>query len=90
MTLRNEIVISKENKNCFSVAVSLLQFDKPSITTIRKSLILKLGYKKVIGMQIVDVKNERFDAKKVGTVNAFTNMLYSEKEFKTIAEWVFE
>lgn len=90
-TLRNEILPVKELTKRFVVAEhKLLQCSTPSKNTIEKSVILKNGYSKVIGMKLQDVKNERFDPKKVGFVNPISGSQYMETEFKTETTWIYE
>ena len=91
MTLRNEIIAVKElSKRFVSAKYKSLQLTEDStFHTIEKSLVKNLGYTKVIGLQIQDVKNDRFDASKVGTVS-FAGMRYTETEFMTITKWIYE
>jgi hypothetical protein len=90
-TLRNEILKVKELKKMFvSEDHQLLQISTPSKNTIQKTLVEKLGFSKVIGMKLVDVKNDRFDSTKVGYVNPISGMKYMETEYRTETSWILE
>ena len=90
-TLRNEILKVKELKKMFvSEDHQLLQSSTPSKNTIQKTLVEKLGFSKVIGMKLVDVKNDRFDSTKVGYVNPISGMKYMETEYRTETSWILE
>jgi len=90
-TLRNEILPVKELNKRFVVAEhKLIQCSTASKNTIEKTVISKLGFSKVIGMKLQDVKNPRFDAKKVGEINLISGVKYTETEFITETTWLFE
>lgn len=90
-TLRNEIVKVKELSKRFVAAEhKLIQCSTASKSTIEKTVIAKLGFSKVIGMKLQDVKNPRFDAKRVGEVNPISGCKYQETEYITETTWLFE
>jgi hypothetical protein len=90
-TLRNEILTVKElTKRFVSAKFKSIQLSEEKINTIEKSVVAKLGFSKVIGLKIEDVKNERFNPKKVGYVNPISGMKYTETEYVTKATWLFE
>lgn len=90
-TLRNEILTVKELTKRFVAAEhKLIQCSTVSKNTIEKTLIKKLGFSKVIGMKIQDVKNPRFDKSKVGYVNPISGCKYMETEYITETNWIFE
>lgn len=77
-TLRNEIVAVKELKNSFvSAKVNILQFKDKAGFSIQKTVVSKLGFTKVIGLKIEDVKNPRFGQ-------------YGELEYRTETTWLYE
>ena len=90
-TLRNETLKVKELSKMFLVEEhQLLQCSTTSKNTIQKTLVSKLGFSKVIGMKLVDIKNPNFDANKVGYVNPISGMKYKETEYITETSWIFE
>ena len=90
-TLRNEILPVKElTKRFQSVEYKLLQCSTPSKNTIEKTVVAKLGFSKVSGLKIEDMKNPRFDAKRVGEVNPISGCKYQETEYRTKTTWIFE
>ena len=90
-TLRNEILPVKELTKRFIVAEhKLIQCSNPSKNTIEKTVITKLGFLKVTGMKLQDVKNPIFDAKRVGEVNPISGCKYQETEYITKTTWLFE
>jgi len=90
-TLRNEILPVKELSKRFVVAEhKLIQCSTASKNTIEKTAISKLGFSKVVGMKLQDVKNPRFDAKRVGEVNQLSGCKYMETEYITETTWLFE
>ena len=91
MTLRNEIIEVKElSKRFVAKEHQLIQCSTPSKNTIEKTVVTKLGYNKVIGLKIEDVKNPRFDSKRVGEVNPISGCKYNETEYRTETTWLFE
>jgi hypothetical protein len=91
-TLRNEILPVKELKKRYSVNnVILLQCSSEKQTsTIEKTIIAKRGFSKVTGLQIVDVRNPRFDSKRVNEVNPISGCKYIETAYRTETTWIFE
>lgn len=90
-TLRNEILPVKELAKRFVVNEhKLIQCSTSSKNTIEKTVITKLGFSKVVGMKLQDVKNPRFDAKRVGEVNPISKCKYQETEYITETTWLFE
>ena len=90
-TLRNEILTVKElSKKFVSVQHKLLQCSMPSKSSIQKTVVLKNGYSRVVGLKLEDVKNPRFDPKKVGYVNPISGCKYQEQEYITVTQWLFE
>jgi len=88
-TLRNEILPVKELTKRFVTAnFKSLQLSKNNM--IEKTVVSKLGFSKVIGLKIEDVKNTRFDAKRVGEVNPISGCKYTETEYITVTTWIFE
>jgi hypothetical protein len=87
--LRNEIVPVKELAKRFVTNEFIsLQLSSPSSRMIEKSVIEKRGFSKVIGLKIEDVKNPRFDPKKVNTI--IFGCKYNETEYMTQTTWLFE
>jgi hypothetical protein len=90
-TLRNEILTVKElSKRFVSEEYQLLQCSTTSKNSIEKTVILKRGFSKVTGLKIEDIKNPRFDAKRVGEVNLMSGCKYQETEYITETTWLFE
>lgn len=90
MGLRNEILPVKElSKRFIAQEYQTIQCSTPSKSTIEKTVVAKLGFSKVIGLKIKDVKNPRFDAKRVGEVS-LAGCKYMETEYRTEATWIFE
>jgi hypothetical protein len=90
-TLRNEILPVKELTKRFVTAnYKSMQLSKESKSMIEKTVVAKLGFSKVIGFKIEDVKNPRFDPKRVGEVNPISGCKYSETEYRTQTTWIFE
>lgn len=89
-TLRNEILPVKElTKRFIAKEHQLIQCSTPSKNTIEKTVVAKLGFSKVVGLKIEDVKNPRFDAKRVGEVST-AGCKYMETEYRTETTWIFE
>lgn len=89
--LRNEILPVKELKKSFAAAEhQLIQCSTSSKNTIQKTVIAKLGFSKVVGMKLEDVKNPRFNPKRVGEINPLTKQEYKETEYRTETSWLFE
>ena len=90
-TLRNEIVTVKElSKRFVSAKFKSIQLSEEKNNMIEKSVVAKLGFSKVIGLKIEDVKNKRFNPEKVGYVNPISGMKYTETEYITETTWLFE
>ena len=90
-TLRNEILKVKELKRRYVTEQhQLIQCKTPSKNTIEKTQIKKLGFLKVTGMLLQDVKNPYFEIEKVGTIHPLTGMEYNETEYITETTWLFE
>lgn len=81
----------QERKNDFVVKnVTFIQCSTTENRSIRKTVILGKGFSKVTGLKSYEVKNKRFDASRVGTVNSLSGTKYTETEFITLTEWIFE
>jgi hypothetical protein len=90
-TLRNEILAVKElTKRFVTDNFKSIQLSVESKKMIEKTVVAKLGFSKVIGLKIQDVKNPRFDAKRLGEVNPISGCKYTETEYRTETTWLFE
>lgn len=90
-TLRNEILPVKElTKRFVTPKFKSLQLSSESNNSIEKTVISKLGFSKVIGMMVEDVKNPRFNPERVGEVHPVSGCKYLETEFITKTTWLFE
>ena len=80
MILRDEILPVKElTKRFVTAKFSQVQMSSDGACSIEKSLIKKLGYAKVTGLHIMDVKNPRLTEANAGR----------ESEYITEVKWVY-
>jgi len=88
---KSQIIPVKELKNHYeSIEHNLEQCSKPMKSTIKKTVVSKLGFSKVTGLLLETIKNPRFDKSRVGTVNPISGCEYSETEYQTLTSWIFE
>ena len=88
MKLRNEILQVRELKRRFVSSKFLTFSGKETNSSIEKTVILKDGFKAVIGLRIKDVLNSYYEESKVG--QKFCGCLYNESKYITKTEWIFE
>lgn len=90
MELRNEILPVKElTKRFVSVKYRSLQLSEEKPNMIEKKQVIKLGYKKVIGLQIKDIKNPKWTKELADKLNTTSNPFYMP-EYITVNTWIFE
>lgn len=76
--------VTESAKRFTAKNVSYVQLSFLKNCTIEKTEIAKQGFNKVVALETFEVKNDRFEANRVG------EKFYTETEFDTITRWVFE